>query len=198
MDFLWGGGGRERRWLCCLVPGIPRLRAHLAMAEAALAWAEEAVLVLPRAFPHKSPDGAALEQRAVWLVALAATRPGLAVAWSDGGLFIEMAREARRALSARRVLLVCGRDAAERIVGWDYGVEDSIERHFGGSTNCWWRRGRLPIKPPAQLAGRVHALHLGDGWHEVSSSEARARIAAGRAWESLVPAEIRESVRGAY
>jgi nicotinate-nucleotide adenylyltransferase len=197
MEFLWGG--RLTRETVALLPGAwnPPTLAHLAMAEASLSRAEEAVLVLPRAFPHKAPEGAPLERRAEWLVALAATRPGLAVAWSEGGLFIDMAREVRRALSASRVLLVCGRDAAERIVGWDYGAGDSIERQLDEYELLVAPR-QGDYVPPAALAARVHALHLGDGWHEVSSSEVRARIAAGQEWASLVPAEIRDSVRAAY
>lgn len=197
MEFLWGGG--LKRETVALLPGAwnPPTLAHLAMAEASLSRAEEAVLVLPRAFPHKAPEGAPLEKRAEWLVALASTRPGLGVAWSDGGLFIDMAREVRRALSASRVLLVCGRDAAERIVGWDYGACDSIERQLEEYELLVAPRQGEYV-PPAELAARVHALHLGNGWHEVSSSEVRARIAAGQEWASLVPAEIRDSVRAAY
>ncbi|MGJ5818405.1 hypothetical protein [Paludibaculum fermentans] len=197
MEFLWGGG--RKRETVALLPGAwnPPTLAHLAMAEAALEWAEEAVLVLPRTFPHKAADGAALERRAEWLVALAGEHPGLAVAWSEGGLFIDMAREARQSLDASRVLLVCGRDAAERIVGWDYGASDSIERQLAEYELLVAPRQGEYV-PPAGLATRVHALHLGDGWHEVSSSEVRARMAARQEWASLVPARIRDSVRDAY
>ncbi|MBN9661236.1 MAG: hypothetical protein J0H49_23790 [Acidobacteria bacterium] len=197
MEFLWGGG--LKRETVALLPGAwnPPTLAHLAMAEASLIWAEEAVLVLPRAFPHKAPEGAPLERRAEWLVALAGQRPGLAVAWSDGGLFIDMAREVRQALNANRVLLVCGRDAAERIVGWDYGAGDSIDRQLEEYELLVAPRQGEYV-PPAGLAARVHALHLGDGWHDVSSSEVRARMASGQEWASLVPGEIRDSVRAAY
>lgn len=197
MEFLWAGGAS--RDTIALLPGAwnPPTRAHLAMAEAALQWAEEAVLVLPRSFPHKAPEGAPLERRAEWLVALARTRPGLAVAWSEGGLFIEMAREARLATGARRVLLVCGRDAAERIIGWDYGAGHSIEQQMREYELLVAPRQGVYV-PPAHLAPCVHALDLGGGWHDVSSSEVRARIGAGEEWESLVPEEIRDAVRAAY
>lgn len=196
MEILWSGGAG---WgTVALLPGAwnPPTLAHLAMAEAALAWAETAVLVLPRVFPHKREEGAPLAQRAEWLVEVARRRPGVAVAWSDGGLFIEMAREAR-ALGARRVLLACGRDAAERIVGWNYGPEDSIARQLAEYELLVAPRQGAYVAP-ADLAARIHTLPLGDGWHEVSSSEVRARLAAGQEWASLVPEEIRVSVRTAY
>ncbi|WP_321477223.1 hypothetical protein [uncultured Paludibaculum sp.] len=197
MEFLLAGAAALHT--VALLPGAwnPPTLAHLAMSEAALSWADGAVLVLPRAFPHKAAEGAPLQQRAEWLVRVAQSRPGLSVAWSDGGLFVEMAREARQATGAGRVLLVCGTDAAERIVGWDYGAGDCIDRQLEEYELLVAPR-QSAYEPPAHLAPRIHTLRLGDGWHDVSSSEVRARIAAHMEWESLVPSELHESVRTAY
>lgn len=197
MEFLWAGTARMET--VALLPGAwnPPTLAHLAMAQAALAWADLSVLVLPRSFPHKKKEeGAPLGQRAQWLENVARRRPGCAAAWTDGGLFIEMAREARQ-LGARRVFLVCGRDAAERIVGWDYGAGDSIQKQLEEYELLVAPR-RGDYTPPPELAARIHSLPLGDGWHDVSSSEVRARLCSGLEWASLVPAEILESVRAAY
>jgi nicotinic acid mononucleotide adenylyltransferase len=48
-----------------LFPGAwnPPTVAHLAIARAALNYADEVVWLLPRAFPHKTFDGANFEQR---------------------------------------------------------------------------------------------------------------------------------------
>ena len=48
-----------------LFPGAwnPPTVAHLAIARAALTWSDEVVWLLPRAFPHKSFDGAPFEDR---------------------------------------------------------------------------------------------------------------------------------------
>jgi len=72
MEFL--SRSREQPARLGILPGSfnPPTRAHLALAEAALAELDEVVLVLPRAFPHKNYDGASFVQRADMLRALAA------------------------------------------------------------------------------------------------------------------------------
>src|SRR5687768_3337660 len=100
----------------------PPTCAHLALAEAALKAADEVVWVLPRQFPHKEYRGVTLEQRAELLAALAGSEARFSAAITDGGLFIDIARECRAAYGADvDIWVVCGRDAAERIVNWDYG-----------------------------------------------------------------------------
>ena len=181
-----------------LLPGAwnPPTRAHVAMLRASLAWADEGILVLPRALPHKEFDGAALARRADWIRSIAVAN-GLSAAISDGGLFIEMARECRAATAASRVYLVCGRDAAERIVGWDYVQLSPIGAQLDEYQLLVAPRGGAYM-PPEHLAARIHALALGDDWHEVSSTEVRQRILNGTAWAEFVPAEIAADVRAAY
>src|SRR5208283_6107234 len=78
---------------------------------------------------HKNYDGASFAQRADMLRALLDGRPRLAAAASVGGLFIEIADECRAAYGPHAGLaFVCGRDAAERMVGWDYGNPNAINR----------------------------------------------------------------------
>ncbi len=194
MEFLSGGA----RGAAALLPGAwnPPTKAHVEMARAALRAADCAVLVLPRRFPHKGLEGAPFEVRAEWLKRIAEGEPGIGAAISEGGLFIEMAREARAA-GAERVYVVCGSDAAERITGWDYGDGDPIEAQLREYEMLVAPRPALFV-PPAALRGRIHALELEPGWAEVSSTEVRRRMRAGERWEELVPDAIVDSVRAAY
>lgn len=189
MEFLWrGGAGGEA---VAVLPGAwnPPTLAHVAMAEAALRHAPEVVLAVARAMPHKGYEGPSLEQRAAWLRAICAARRGFSAAVAEGGLFIEIAREARAATGASRVLLVCGRDAAGRIVNWDYGAGPTIGRQLEEFELLVAPRGG-PYTPPPALAARIHALELPRQWEDVSSSGVRARRARGEPWRQLVPAEV--------
>jgi nicotinate (nicotinamide) nucleotide adenylyltransferase len=191
MEFLWRGGAAAEA--AAVFPGAwnPPTLAHLAMAEAALAHAPEVILAIARAMPHKRYEGAPFERRCEWLRAICRARPGLSAAITDGGLFVEMAREARAAAGARRVFVVCGRDAAERIVNWDYGAGPSIAEQLEEFELLVAPRGGEYIPPP-ELAGRIHALTLPREWEEVSSTEVRRRRARGEPWRHLVPAEVGE------
>lgn len=191
MEFLCRGG--EGGEAVAVFPGAwnPPTLAHMAMAEAALRYAPEVVLAMARAMPHKDYDGPPFEQRAEWLRAICAARRGFSAAVTAGGLFIEMAREARAATGAARVLLVCGRDAAERIVNWDYGAGPSIERQLEEFELLVAPRGGAYSPPPA-LAARIHPLELPRDWEDVSSSSVRARRERGEPWRQFVPAEVTE------
>ena len=102
---------------------------------------DEVLLAIPRSFPHKQFDGATLDQRIEMLARIAAApqvifRPGL----RTGGLFVEIAREAREHYPGAEIHLLCGRDAAERILNWDYG-EPEFAIGCCRNSNCSWRRG---------------------------------------------------------
>lgn len=170
----------------------PPTRAHLELARAALGWARRAVFVLPRAFPHKPLEGAPFEQRVEWIRALAGLDPRFAAAVSDGGLFLEMAREAR-ALGAVRIFHVCGSDAAARIVGWDYGGLPPIERQLEEYELLVAPRP-LPYRPPQHLRGRIHTLIVPALLDGISSTEVRRRIAAREPWRHLVPDKLADSI----
>src|SRR5947209_20596702 len=83
-----------------LMPGTfnPPTKAHLALAEAALAHVDEVLLVLPGVLPHKTWEGATKQQRIEMLRLLTAEMPRTGAAVSEGGLFIDMVREARKHL----------------------------------------------------------------------------------------------------
>jgi nicotinate (nicotinamide) nucleotide adenylyltransferase len=196
MKFFRRAAGETRR--LGVFPGTfnPPTRAHLALARAALALVDEVVFVLPREFPHKIYEGAVFEDRVRMLEAALEAEPRFSIAASRGGLFIEIARECHEAYGVEAELyFLCGRDAAERIVNWDYGRPGAI-----GDQLCEYqllvasRQGAYDA--PADLRGRVHALDGGDD--RVSASEVRRRIRLGEPWEELVPERIVGLVREIY
>jgi nicotinate-nucleotide adenylyltransferase len=175
----------------------PPTVAHLALARAALHAVDEVLFVLPRTFPHKPYRDTTLEQR-VDLLEAALTDSRYSIAVADGGLFIEIARECRAAYGeAARLSFLCGRDAAERIAGWDYGRPGAWEEMLREFDLLVAPRGGEYRPVPTQLASFPEiAVH--PDCDAVSSTEVRRRLAAGEPWEHLVPVEIHAKVREFY
>lgn len=177
-----------------VLPGTfnPPTRAHVELARAALAHVDSVLFVLPRVLPHKGWEGAPPETRIEMLVRTAESDPRFGVALSRGGLYIEIAREARAALGGE-IDLICGRDAAERIAGWDYGGDDI----FGALL----QEAGLLVAPrggaAALDAACIKRLDL-SGCDEISASEVRSRIRSGHDWRDLVPVEIADIVAATY
>ncbi len=198
MEFFFRPPGKPQR--LGILPGSfnPPTIAHLTLAQAALAQLDQVVLVLPRAFPHKDYVGAGFDQRAAMLQALADRSLGLAAAGSDGGLFAEIAAECRVAYGpATDLTFICGRDAAERIVTWDYGTPQAIEGMLESFELLVASRGGA-YEPPATLPGHIRQLVLPADLSHISASEVRRRIQMGLAWEHLVPGPIVPMVREIY
>lgn len=197
MEFL--RRGQRGSGAVALFPGAwnPPTLAHQAIAEAALAVAGEVVFVIPRDFPHKSFAGPGLDQRVRWIGVLAGMNPSFSAAIADGGLFVEMAREARRDAGAERILLLCGSDAAQRIVEWNYGGTSGIRQHLEEYELLVVPRGQI-YRPPAEFVSRVHSLELPGDFQGISSTDIRARLERGEPWEHLVPATLLEHLRSAY
>jgi nicotinate-nucleotide adenylyltransferase len=176
----------------------PPTRAHLALARAALERVDEVLFVLPRVFPHKSYEGAGFEQRLRLLEAALEEEPRCSIAASDGGLFIEIARECRAAYPPGvELYFLCGRDAAERIVNWDYGRPGAIEEQLAEYQLLVAPRQGV-WTPPARLRHRIHPLPLDPGYQEVSATELRRRIREGEPWEDLAPERIRGLIAAVY
>lgn len=198
MEFFLRATGAPAR--IAVFPGSfnPVTVAHVALAEAALGVTGEVVFALPRAFPHKSYSGASFEQRIEMLVAAAASRPGMSVATCDGGLFGEIAEECRREYGERVcVSVLCGRDAAERAAGWDYGRAGAFKEMLCGFDLLVAGRGGA-YSPPDGFRGRVRLIEIHGDMDNVSATDARTRIAQGETWEHLIPAEARELARRYY
>jgi nicotinate-nucleotide adenylyltransferase len=168
----------------------PLTKAHLALANAARAIVDEVIFVVPRAYPHKEFHGASLEDR-IAMLRMANHR----VAVTEGGLFIDIARELRQ--PDTEIYFICGRDAAARIIEWDYGEGGSIEKMLSEFSLLIAERGGA-YEAPEHLRHRVQRLELDEDWSDVSSTEVRRRIAAGEPWEHLVPAPIVDRVRRIY
>jgi nicotinate (nicotinamide) nucleotide adenylyltransferase len=198
MDFFRRAAAVPRR--LAVLPGAfnPPTRAHLALARAALASVDQVLFVLPRAFPHKAYTGASFEDRVRMLAAAVGDEPRFSIASSDGGLFIEIARQCRQAYGQDvEVLILCGRDAAERAVDWDYGRPGSFRdqlREYGLLVAP--REGSY--QPPSEFEDRIQALAAVEGCDEVSATGVRERIRYGQPWEHLVPQPIVEIVREIY
>jgi nicotinate-nucleotide adenylyltransferase len=172
----------------------PVTRAHLALVEAALAKVDEVVCVVPRAYPHKPFHGASLDDR---LEMLRRASDRYRVQVTEGGLFIDIARELRRSHPDSEIFFICGRDAAERIVNWDYGESAAIERLLEEFQLLVAGRGGN-YDPPETIQHRITTLPLDCDVDEISSSEVRRRIAAGEPWEDLVPPAITDLVGQIY
>jgi nicotinic acid mononucleotide adenylyltransferase len=195
MQFFRKATGHPSR--LAILPGAfhPPTVAHMALARAALRVAGEVLFVLPQSFPHKAYEGAPFERRLEWLMLATASEARCSIAATDRGLFIDIARACRAAYGEGvRLSFLCGTDAAERIVGWDYGDREKIADQ--------WKEYDLLVadragayRPPRQYAAHIEALPLDGDYHEISATEVRSRISAGLDWESLTPPEIVESVR---
>jgi nicotinate-nucleotide adenylyltransferase len=171
--------------------------AHLELAQAAIQSVDLIVYVVPRVFPHKEYSGATMEQRVEMLDAAGLALPH-AIASTSQGLFIDIAREFREHYGTDTQLsFVCGRDAAERILGWDYGRTGVVEEMLREFELLVAPRGGH-FSPPAEYGHRIHTLNFPSVHAEVSSTEVRERIARGEPWEHLVPEKIRERVREIY
>ena len=174
----------------------PPTRAHLGMAEAALSVVDEVLFALPRAFPHKRYTGAGLDVRVELLRVALAGYPRFSLAVTEGGLFTEMAREARTAYGAgTELFLLCGRDAAERIVNWDYGAADGILKQLEEFELLVASRGGH-FDPPPEIRHRVRSIAIPPRLEEISSSEVRRRIRSGEPWRDLVPHSIAPLIEG--
>lgn len=175
----------------------PPTSAHLELISAAGFHSDEVLCVIPRAFPHKEYFGATLEQR-LEMMAYADPGFGYSIASSEAGLFLDIARECREQYpGAAELYLVCGRDAAERVLTWDYGRPGAVGEMLAEfELLVAARQGEF--EPPREFRHRVHNLTMRGEYGSVSSTEVRERIARGEPWEHLVPEEIVDRVRQIY
>jgi nicotinate-nucleotide adenylyltransferase len=198
MEFLLRRRARPRRLGVLSGSFHPVTNAHLALVEAALAHVDEVLLVMPRQFPHKAYEGVSLPERIDLVRRAVEERPRHSVAITEGGLFIEIARECRLEYGADCELwFLCGRDAAERIAAWDYCDGQAFDEQlneFGLLVAD--RQGRY--QPAAGHANRIRPLDLAGDWNEVSATEIRDRIRNGRPWRHLVPDAITAHVERLY
>lgn len=200
MRFMLKAAGSPRTLAVVSGAFHPLTKAHLALASAALesGAADEALLVLPERFPHKLYGPVGLDQRLEMLQLAVEGNPAYSIGISDGGLFLEIARECREAYGSHvRVRFACGRDAAERIVAWDYGELPGIEEQLREYELLVAARAGGYVAP-LHLREAIAPLTLSGSWDEVSSTEVRERIARQQDWRHLVPEPIHHLVAEWY
>lgn len=175
----------------------PLTRAHLALAHAARDQhsLDQVVFLVPRVLPHKAFEGASFDERVTMLQGALADEPDFAIASTDGGLVVEIVR-AFRAVCGEEVefFVLCGRDAAERFVRWDYGELPSFSeqlREFQMLVAS--REGEYSVS--SEYTARIHLLQMPAGYDEDSSSVIRELILAGGDWERLVPEGVARRIR---
>lgn len=173
----------------------PPTVAHQALVSTAASVVDRVVCVLPKQYPHKPITGATLDQRIAMLAKL-----GNTVALADRGLLIDMAREFRRDIApVEDLLFLCGRDAAERFVSWDYGdgVPSIAEQLREYRLLVCQRNGGYV--PPTGLDFGIRLLESAESWDEVSSTQVRQWLAAGDGrWRGMVPEAIAGDVERIY
>jgi len=132
------------------------------------------------------------------LLAAAESDPPFSVASSQRGLFVEIAEECREVYGKGvRLMFICGRDAAERIIQWDYGDPEAFPRMLEQFELLVAARGG-DFSPTDDVRGRIHTLTVAENLDSISASEVRARIRQGAAWEHLVPEAIVPLARAIY
>ena len=126
-------------------------------------------------------------------------------------MFVDIAREVRRSRPGSEIYVICGRDAAERMVAWNYDEPGGRSNEPGGRSNEPGTLERIfkemhllvagrqgAYRAPDHLRTRIHSLNLPPHFDDVSSSEVRRRMAAGEPWEHFVPETIIDLVRDIY
>lgn len=204
LEFIHRGAshhGASHAARVALFPGAynPPTVAHAEIARAALEWAEEVIWIMPRALPHKTFEGIDFAARCELLRMIAVTDNSFSVATSAGGLFAEMATEAREFFAPQtgpqtEIAVICGRDAAERAAAWDYG-KTGIFEEFLEQYRLLVADRAGDYQPAAQYRNRIIRLQPAAGIADVSSTEVRRCIQQGLPWEHLVPSAITAKVR---
>ena len=182
-----------------ILPGSfnPPTLAHIELANAGSRVVDEVLFIVPSVLPHKEYSGASLEQRLAMLESAGFEMPH-SIATTDCGLYIDIGRDCREYYDSRATLsFLCGRDAAERILNWDYGQPGVVEELLQEFELLVAPRAGA-FEPPVEFRDRVRLLDIAEGHDEVSSSEVRSRISHGDRWEHLVPPGIIEQIRKIY
>jgi nicotinate-nucleotide adenylyltransferase len=183
-----------------ILPGAfnPPTRAHLALARAALEVVDEVLFILPRRLPHKEYSGVSFEDRLALVGLAIGSEPRFSAAASDGGLFIDIARECREAYGpVPKLSFLCGRDAAERIVAWDYGSSDTLKEMLEEFEMLVAAR-QGSYTPPPDFRDRIHPLEVGEDCDHIAATEVRHRIRSAEPWQHLVPEIITAPVGDLY
>jgi len=168
------------------------------LAEAGLGLVDQVLFVLPRVLPHKRYEGVGFSDRLGMLEIATRDLPRSSLATTELGLFDDIARECRETFGeAVELKFLCGRDAAERVVNWDYGRPGAFLEMLGGFELLVASR-RGGFQAPPEMRARIHSLPIPSIYEEVSATDVRHRIAQGQSWQHLVPQPIAGLVEELY
>ena len=168
------------------------------LAESGLALVDQVLFVLPRVLPHKRYEGVGFTDRLRMIEAATRDLPRSSLAVTTRGRLVDIARECREAFGeAVELKFLCGRDAAERVVNWDYGKPEAFLEMLGGFELLVAQRSG-DFQAPPEMRARIHSLPIPSQYEEVSASKVRNRIARGQSWQHLVPESIAGLVAELY
>jgi nicotinate-nucleotide adenylyltransferase len=176
----------------------PITTAHLVMADTAAQAFDlhEVLLLLPQVPPHKRIFGASLEQRLDMMQLAVTDRPHDAVGLSTHGLFVDIYQALQECYPEQaEVFFITGRDAAERILTWDYDdPEAALRRMFTSFRLIVCDRDgafQLPDDPLLRpYSDRIHRCAFPPQFNHVSSTTVRQHCQQGRSLNGLVPPAV--------
>jgi nicotinate (nicotinamide) nucleotide adenylyltransferase len=172
--------------------------AHLSMTETSVRTFDlhEMLFLLPEVPPHKTIFGASLTQRLEMMQLAVDDCPYASVGLSTHGLFIDIYQALQDIYPQQSDLFfVTGRDAAERILTWNYA---DAEAALGQMLTSFQliicdREGEFhlpddPLLVPYQ--DRMHRCPLAKDFDQVSSTAIRQRCVEGLSLEGFVPSAV--------
>lgn len=192
-------GGHVERGNIGIFPGVfnPVTRAHLALVRASIEQytLRQVVFLLPTSFPHKKYSDTGFENRILLLQAALAEDERCVVASSQTGLFYEIAAEVSECYPLNpQLFFLCGRDAAERIVSWNYDGALSFAQQLEKFELLVASRDGV-YQPPPVLKKYIHTVHLSPEWNSISASGFRRAIRQNQNWERFVSPEVARIIR---
>ena len=176
----------------------PITLAHLAIAHTMVTIfaIDEVLFLLPQVPPHKTIFGASLEQRLEMMQLAVQDCPYAAVGLSSHGLFIDMYQGIQEAYPQQpEVFFLTGRDAAERILTWNYDdAPAALQRMFSAFQLIVCDRDgpfHLPDDPLlVPYRHRIHTCVLPATVQHISATAVRQHCKEGSPLDDLVPAAV--------
>jgi nicotinate-nucleotide adenylyltransferase len=173
----------------------PITSAHLAIADTVVRTfgLHEVLFLLPEVPPHKTIFGASLEQRLEMMQLAVEERPYATVGLSTHGLFLDMYQGLLGVYPPHTdVFFLTGRDAAERILTWQYDdAAAALRQMFTAFQLIVCDRDgpfHLPDDPLlVPYRHRIHCCTLPPGFNHVSATEVRQRCLQRSPLDNLVP-----------
>lgn len=176
----------------------PITSAHLAIADAVVQHfgIHEVLFLLPAVPPHKAIFGASLEQRLEMMALAVQDRPYASVGLSSHGLFLDMYRGLQMLYPPHTdVYFLTGRDAAERILTWQYDDAATALRQMFTAFQLIVCDREGPFHYPEDplvipYRSRIHCCPLSVDFNHISATEVRQRCEQGIPLDDLIPTGV--------